>query len=177
MQLVFETFRRVIQLFLGTFIFDCPGLIKIRNLAYRILLKEYGKGNTISRHVMFYVPHGQKLAQVAVGNKVRISENVSIDCSDAITIEDNVWISENVLILNHEHIINGREWKESKNISLTCGITIGEDAWIGANVTILPKVTYIGRGAIIGAGSVVTKNVMDYKIVAGNPAKEIKDRE
>lgn len=54
-------------------------------------------------------------------------------------------------------------------------IIIGNDVWIGANATILPGIE-IGNGAIVGAGSVVTKNVPDYAIVVGNPAKVIKYR-
>ncbi|WP_317130643.1 CatB-related O-acetyltransferase [Algibacter pacificus] len=49
-------------------------------------------------------------------------------------------------------------------------LVVGHDVWIGGNVIILPSVTKIGNGAIIGAGSVVTKNVEPYSIVAGNPA-------
>jgi len=55
-------------------------------------------------------------------------------------------------------------------------LLIGDGVWIGHAVTILPKCRSIGRGAIIGAGSVVTKNVEPYTIVAGNPAKMIRDR-
>lgn len=55
-------------------------------------------------------------------------------------------------------------------------IEIGHDVWIGANVIITPNVKYIGNGAIIGAGSVVTKDVEKYSIVAGNPAKIIRKR-
>ena len=54
-------------------------------------------------------------------------------------------------------------------------VVIGDDVWIGGRVTILPGV-HIGNGAIIGAGAVVTKNVPDYAIVGGNPAKVIKYR-
>lgn len=176
MQLILEMFRRIFQIFLGIWIFDCPGLIKLRNLMYKIMLKKFGKKNVISSKVRFYVPHGLKKAEVIVGNYVRISENVSIDSSAKILIEDNVWISENVSILNHEHIINGHEWKQSKAIKLTEGLTLGEDAWIGAGAMILPKVKYIGKGAIIGAGSVVIKDVEDYSVVAGNPAKIIGQR-
>ena len=53
--------------------------------------------------------------------------------------------------------------------------TIGNDVWIGANVIIIQGVT-IGNGAVIGAGSVVTHNVGDYEIVAGNPARVIRKR-
>jgi acetyltransferase-like isoleucine patch superfamily enzyme len=52
-------------------------------------------------------------------------------------------------------------------------ITIGEDCWIGGNVVVLPGVT-IGRGVTVGAGSVVTKDVEDYVVVAGNPARVIR---
>ena len=54
-------------------------------------------------------------------------------------------------------------------------VIIGNDVWIGGRVTILPGV-HIGNGAIIGAGAVVTKNVPDYAIVGGNPAKVIRYR-
>ena len=55
-------------------------------------------------------------------------------------------------------------------------LTVGNDVWIGEWVIILPSVREIGNGSIIGAGSVVTKDVAPYTIVAGNPAKKIKER-
>ena len=55
-------------------------------------------------------------------------------------------------------------------------LVISDDVWIGARVTILGKVNTIGKGAIIAAGSVVTKTVPDYAIVGGNPAKIIRFR-
>ena len=55
-------------------------------------------------------------------------------------------------------------------------LILGLDVWIGANVIILPSVTFIGNGAVIGAGSVVTKNINNYEVVAGNPAKVLKKR-
>lgn len=66
--------------------------------------------------------------------------------------------------------------KVSNNLDLTVKpIEVKNDVWIGANVIILGGVT-VGNGAIIGAGSVVTKNVPDYSIVVGNPAKVVKMR-
>nr|WP_276202724.1 CatB-related O-acetyltransferase [Pseudarthrobacter phenanthrenivorans] len=53
---------------------------------------------------------------------------------------------------------------------------IHHDAWIGANVTILPGCRHIGEGAVVGAGSVVTKDVPPFTIVAGNPARIVKAR-
>lgn len=55
-------------------------------------------------------------------------------------------------------------------------LVIEDDVWIGHNVMILPGCKFVGRGAIIGAGAVVTKNVPAYAIVAGNPAKKLRDR-
>lgn len=167
-----EMFRRTMQIIVGIFIFDCPGISCVRNICYRLIIKGGGK-SVISSKVLFYVPHGLPKQRVVMGKKVRISENVRIDCSSFVEIQDNVWISEDVHIMNHEHVINEREWKESKNVELTEGITLGEDCWIGAGAAILPKVKKIGKGAVVGAGSVVTKNVEDFAIVAGNPAKII----
>lgn len=63
---------------------------------------------------------------------------------------------------------------ENENLEIE-EINIGNDVWIGANTSILPGIS-IGDGVVVGAGSVVTKDVPDYAIVAGNPAKIIKYR-
>lgn len=55
-------------------------------------------------------------------------------------------------------------------------VIIGDDSWIGANVTILPGCRRIGIGAVVGAGAVVTKDVPDFAVVVGNPAKLITTR-
>ncbi|MBH0111348.1 CatB-related O-acetyltransferase [Novosphingobium sp. YJ-S2-02] len=55
-------------------------------------------------------------------------------------------------------------------------LDIGDDVWIGHNVMILPGCKNIGRGAVVGAGAVVTKDVPAYAIVAGNPARKLRDR-
>lgn len=55
-------------------------------------------------------------------------------------------------------------------------LIIGNDVWIGANAIILKKKKKIGNGAVIGAGSIVTKDIPAYTIIAGNPAKEVRKR-
>lgn len=55
-------------------------------------------------------------------------------------------------------------------------LVIEDDVWIGNNVVILPGCKFIGRGSIIGAGSIVTRNVERYTVVAGNPARKLRDR-
>lgn len=64
-----------------------------------------------------------------------------------------------------------------KNVDLIyLPLEIGHDVWIGANAIVLPGVSRIGNGAVIGAGSVVTKDVEPYEIVVGNPARPIRKR-
>ena len=67
--------------------------------------------------------------------------------------------------------IQRQGWEQNKT-----GITVEDDVWIGANSVILPGV-HINKGAIIGAGSVVTKDIPPYAIAVGNPAKVIKYRQ
>ena len=84
-----------------------------------------------------------------------------------ITIEDNVQIAGNVSLLTNNHDPYDR-------MILPCKpILIKKGAWIGANVVVLRGIS-IGKHAIVGAGSVVTKDVPDYAVVVGNPAKVVK---
>jgi len=95
-------------------------------------------------------------------------------------------ISENTYIFNANHppeyftthalLFNPRFGCTNEDVLPRTKLIIGHDVWIGLNSIILPTVNSIGNGAIIGAGSVVTKNVAKYSIVAGNPARHIKYR-
>jgi acetyltransferase-like isoleucine patch superfamily enzyme len=103
-------------------------------------------------------------------------DTVFFDNSGDISIGSGVSIHRNVCIFTHEH-------NHSKNVPIVesdvviSSLDIGDDVFIGANVVILSKVNKIGTGAVIGAGSVLTKDVGEYEIWAGNPAKFIKHRE
>ena len=87
-----------------------------------------------------------------------------------ITVEKGVTITQNTTVLTHFLDSNqkGRHYRLGK-------VHIEEDAFIGCNVVICNAVT-IGKGAIVGAGSVVTKDIPPYQVWAGNPARYIKDR-
>ena len=73
------------------------------------------------------------------------------------------------MIETHSHGLEPRSKPKKKPL------LIEDNVWIGAHVTILPNVNTIGENSIIGAGSIVTKDVKPFSIVAGNPAKHIKD--
>ena len=84
-----------------------------------------------------------------------------------ITIDDGVMIAANVQLISNNHDLYERQ-------VITCKpVHIGKNAWIGAGATILPGVT-VSDNAVVGAASVVTKDVAPDTIVAGNPAKLIK---
>lgn len=112
-------------------------------------------------------------------------ENVSIGSNTAIGTYTHIWgngkvdIGENVLIAAHccisslNHNYNRSLINIGGNVSKS--VIIGDDVWLGYNVVILPGVK-IGRGSVIGAGSVVVSDVPEYSIVVGNPAKVIKKR-
>ena len=109
------------------------------------------------------------------GKNIKVGKNVFINAcckfqdQGGITIGDNVLIGHNVTLatLNHDFNPQTRQYIYPKPIN------IGNNVWIGSDSTILPGIT-IGDGAIVGAGSVVTKNVEPNTVVAGNPAKIIK---
>lgn len=108
---------------------------------------------------------------IHVGNNFFANFNLTILDEAEVRMGNNVFIGPNVSIYTACHPLapaerrTGVEWAEP--------ITIGNDVWIGGSATILPGVT-IGDNAVIGAGSVVTRDVMPNTIVAGNPAKVIR---
>lgn len=108
------------------------------------------------------------------GNRVKFGKNVFINhsailsASGGIEFEDGVSIAPGVRIATINHDFNERHTK------YTYGkVTIKKNAWLGINVTVCPGVT-IGKYAVVAAGAVVTKDVPDYAVVGGCPAKVIK---
>ena len=112
-------------------------------------------------------------SNLKIGKNVRINENVFIQ---AATIGDNVMIAPNVAILSSTHSYDRLDIPMVEQTdSFGFPPIIGSDVWIGRNVVIKHGVT-IGDGAIVGACSLVTKDVPDFAVVGGVPAKIIKYR-
>lgn len=111
--------------------------------------------------------NGACVGSMKIGKNVLINSNLLAMARGGITIEDNAMIAANVQLISNNHDPYDL-W------ILPCKpVLIKEYAWIGAGATILPGVC-IGKHAIVGAGSVVTKDVPDYAVAVGNPAKVIK---
>ena len=103
---------------------------------------------------------------VRIGNNVRIHSQAFIP--EESILEDGCWIGPNVVITNAMYPLSPNVKNELE------GAIIRKNAKIGANATLLPGIE-IGENALVGAGAVVTKDVPPNKVVAGNPAKIIKD--
>jgi len=116
-----------------------------------------------------------RLSGFDIGEKVYVGQDLIIaspisEKSCGLIIGDRVAIGPRVTIVlssdaNWSNLMDTREYIKSN-------VLIGDDSWIGACVTILPGVT-IGRMSIVGAGAVVNRNVPDYSVVAGVPARVI----
>ena len=100
---------------------------------------------------------------------------INADCKGEIIIEDNVSIGPNVVMRASGHRYEDLHVPIRLQGHHKGKIIIRDGVWIGANAVILPNVT-IGKGAIVGAGAVVTKDVDDFDIVGGVPAKKIASR-
>ena len=104
---------------------------------------------------------------VKIGKNVTVMNGALMMSAGGITLEDNVLIAANVQLISNNHDPYDR-------YVITCKpILIKEGAWVGAGATILPGVT-VGKHAIIGANSVVSKDIPDYAVAVGCPAKVIK---
>jgi acetyltransferase-like isoleucine patch superfamily enzyme len=130
--------------------------------------------------------------KIDIGNRVFIGGNTNFYCIDSITIGDDVMFSwgcsvidnNSHSLISYERINDVKDWKKgieencigkykNWNVVKKAPIVIKNKAWIGFNTIIMKGIT-IGEGAIVAAGSVVTKDVPDYAVVGGNPAKIIK---
>jgi lipopolysaccharide O-acetyltransferase len=140
----------------------------------------WGKGFTTGVGLRLDALGESKKISIEIGNYVQINDYVHIGAIEKIKIGDNVLIASKVFISDHNHgQYNSFSELSNPNVNpcqrplFSKQVIIGNNVWIGEQACILPGVR-IGDGAIIGAGSVVTKDVPALSIAAGNPAKVIR---
>lgn len=138
-------------------------------LRISLVRKIFGKaGKNFWVEPPFYCDYG---SNIEVGDDVFFNFNCVILDVCKVTLGDRVFVAPNVQFYTATHpldpVSRGEFWEFGK------AITIGSDVWIGGSAIICPGVT-IGERAVIGAGSVVTKDVASDVVVGGNPAKFIK---
>ncbi|MCD8274126.1 MAG: sugar O-acetyltransferase [Alistipes sp.] len=137
---------------------------EVRRILGKIIGQEVDESVTLLPP--FYVDYGK---HIEIGKGCFIQQCCTFFGRGGITLGENVLVGPkvNIITINHD--------PDPENRSATYGrpVVIGDNVWIGINSTILPGVS-IGCGAIIGANSVVTKDVPPMTVVAGNPARIIK---
>lgn len=124
--------------------------------------------------------HNHSRNNFKVGAGCFINDYVSIDTTGKCILGDEIILSEGVMVFTHSHDYDSVEYDPNKcpgkAVVRPSSLEIGSRTWVGARSIILPHCNKIGKDTIIAAGSVVTKDVPDNVIVAGNPAKIIKYR-
>ena len=127
-----------------------------------------GKSDGAFINPPFYCDYGN---HIEVGRNFFANYNCTILDVGKVTIGDNVQFAPNVAVYTAGHPVH----PAARNTAYEYGIdvSIGDNAWIGGNAVIMPGV-HIGANTVIGAGSVVTKDIPDWCIAAGNPCKVIR---
>lgn len=143
------------------------GSRKLRSVCGKWMLDYCGTNVNIEKGALFEY-------HISLGDNSGIGIRAQIE--DYVTIGKNVMMGPDCMIFTRNHEFGDKTCPMcTQGFSEICPVTIEDDVWIGARVIILPGV-HVGKGSILGAGAVVTKNVEPYSIVGGNPAKLLKKR-
>lgn len=141
-----------------------------------------GQNSIIQANIRFEDRGGE----ISIGDRTYIGKS-DLVCYRSIVIGDDVIMSWGITITDHDS--HSLDWQHRRNDVLDWGkgrkdwahvahapVVIRDKAWIGFNVSVLKGVT-IGEGAVVGACSVVTRDVQPYSVVVGNPAREVRKLE
>ena len=141
----------------------------IRQFFYTIAGVKIGKGSTIHTGAIFYDPRN-----IIIGKDSIVGERALLDGRAKLVIGDHVDIASEVMIYNSQHNVDSEHFAAEEGVEEN-PVIIGDYIFIGPRAIILPGV-HIGTGSVVGAGAVVTKDVPEFAIVGGVPAKVIGER-
>lgn len=136
-----------------------------REIIYKLAGIKIGKGSTIHMFANFFQPRN-----IEIGKDTIIGDRCFLDGRAKLKIGSHTAIASQVLIYNSQHDIDSKDFKPIEK-----PVEISDYVFIGPRAIILPGVK-IGKGAVIAAAAVVTKDVPDMTVVGGIPAKEIRKR-
>lgn len=143
-----------------------PSDIKRQKELLTEILGQVGENPVIT--APFYCDYG---FNISIGKNFYTNHNVTILDGAKVIFGDNVFIAPNCVFSTAGHAIDSEQ--RNQGLEIAQPITVGDSVWIGANVSVLPGVT-IGSNTIIGAGSVVTKDIPEGVIAVGNPCKVVR---
>ena len=142
---------------------------KKRRIAYT---KRYNAGENLAIQFDVHICREHYLdGTIKIGNNVTIAKHVFIDYTGEIIIEDDVKITNGVIIESHHRDLEAN--RNGDDVNIPTSLRICEGAYIGSRSIVLDSCDYIGKYSRIGAGAVVTKDVPDYALVVGVPAKVV----
>lgn len=154
----------VLETYTNTILSHVP-IWKVRRFALQLIRMRAGQGTYIDRHCYFMDPN-----RLRIGKYSHINRMCTLDARGGLNIGDSVSVSHGVMLMTGSHDINAINFPVNYK-----PINIEDYVWIGCGAIVLQGVT-IGKGAVVAAGSVVTKDVPPYAIVGGIPAKVIGKR-
>jgi acetyltransferase-like isoleucine patch superfamily enzyme len=156
-------------------VFGLPGLRTFRGRVYRWHFA--APRMSVSDRVMVVAAHKSPTASISFSEGVELGADSYIDYSGGVRVGAHVAISEGAKIFTHNHVVRSGHSNWHRNPIQFSPLEIGDEAWVGAGAVVLPRVKRIGRGAIVGAGAVLSEDVPDYAVYAGNPAREVYKRD
>ncbi len=153
-------------------IFFLPAYVgsRLRTEILRLIGFRIGRESVFWGTVQIY-GSGDLYKRLVIGEGCWINIGCIFDLGATITLGDRVGLGHQVLLLTTSHVVGSAERRAGS--STFAPIHIGDGTWVGARVVILPGIT-VGPGAIIASGAVVTKDVPPHTMVAGVPAKVIR---
>ena len=144
------------------------GAKSVRKFCAKLCFDKCGKNVNIEHGAFFASGRG-----VEIGDNSGIGLNCRI--SGPLRLGNDVMMAPNVTVVTQNHEVSDLTVPMRLQTAPKRKVVVGNDVWIGTNAVIMPGVT-VGNGVIIGAGAVVTKDIPDYAIVGGIPARIIKYR-
>lgn len=147
-------------------------LFPFRPMLFKLFGARIGK-NTVLHKISFFNQHVNGFRNFIAGNNCFVGNEVSLDLAEKIVFEDYVTLANRVLILTHTNVGYKDHPLQKFFPKIGKKVHIKRGAFIGASAIILPGVT-IGGHSFIGAGAIVTKNIPEWSVAVGNPAKVIK---